>query len=77
MIYKENNYEQEMEENSFLFFEEIQEKHNVDLSEDKEMLDAIVNELRNSYAEKIAELNILDDAFDIVYYLDFCPNADE
>lgn len=63
--------------NWMVYFEEIQEKYKIDLSEDKETLDAIVNELKNSYAEKIAEISVTHDGFDITYYLDFCPNAEE
>ena len=57
MIYKENNYEQEMEENSFLFFEEIQE--NIDTEELTELEfiekysegDDLLNEVINSFNE--------------------------
>ena len=57
MIYKENNYEQEMEENSFLFFEEIQE--NIDTEELTELEfiekysegDDLLNEVTNSFNE--------------------------
>ena len=62
--------------NWMVYFEEIQEKYNVNLTEDKEMLDAIAEELQSSYAEKIAESSITHDGFDITYYLDFCPNAE-
>lgn len=62
--------------NWIVYFDEIQEKYNMNLNEDKEMLAAIADEIRNSNAEKIAEISITDDAFDIVYYLDFCPNAE-
>ena len=60
-----------------VYFEEIQEKYKVNLSEDKEMLDALAEELHDSFEEEIAEINILDDAIDLTFYLDFCPNAEE
>lgn len=60
-----------------VYFDEIQDKYKVDLNDDKEMLEAIAEELHNSFEEKIAEINILEDALDLTFYLDFCPNAEE
>ena len=59
-----------------VYFDEIQEKYKVNLSKDEEMLDAIAEELHNSFEEEIAEISILEDAIDLTFYLDFCPNAE-
>lgn len=60
-----------------VYFDEVQDKYKVDLSEDEEMLEAITEELHNSFEKEIAEISVLDDAIDLTFYLDFCPNAEE
>lgn len=58
-------------------FEEIKDEFGVDLVSDKEMVDHIENALYSIYGDVICEMDIHDNEFDIMYFLNYCPNAEE
>lgn len=57
-------------------YEEINKMFGVNLPEDDRMLSEIENEVWLHHAEKIAELELSED-FDFLFWLDFCPMAEE
>ncbi len=58
-------------------FEEIKDEFGVDLIFDKEMVDRIENALYSIYGDVISEMDIYDNEFDIMYFLNYCPNVEE
>lgn len=63
--------------NWLISFEEIKDKFAVDLASDKEMLELIKDSLYSIYGDVICEMDIHEDEFDIIYFLNYCPNADD
>ena len=58
-----------------IYFDEIEESHGIVVKEnngiDAMLLDAITSR------DEIAEIEVLDDCFDMTIYLDYCSNLDE
>ena len=71
----ETGTEQTTSGNWIIPFSEIGEKFAVDLCSDSEMLNMICNQLDRVYP--VADMNTDNQEFDIVYYLAYCPNAED
>lgn len=63
--------------NWITYFDEIETRFQVILSDNRDFCNQIVVEMMKMYGEKIAEISVDNEAFDITYYLDFCPNAED
>jgi hypothetical protein len=58
-----------------IYFDEIQERHHVPVSESNGIGSMLKNILEAR--PEMAELEPMEDGFDMVFYLDYCPNLDE
>ena len=59
--------------NYHISFDEVNERFGTSLPDDEELLEAIVMFCIDS--ETIAEMDTTED-FDLMFYLDYCPNAE-
>lgn len=57
-------------------FCEIKDKFAVDLDEDEDLLELVKSALYDNYGDAIAEMDIYDSQFDIMYFLFWCPDAE-
>ena len=62
--------------NWHVHFCEIEDKFAVDLDEDEDMLELIKSVLYDNYGDAIAEMDIYNSQFDIMYFLFWCPGAE-
>jgi len=58
-----------------IYFDEIQERYHVPVSESNGVSSMLKNILEAR--PELAELEPMEDGFDMVFYLDYCPNLDE
>ena len=58
-----------------IYFSEIQERYHVPISESNGVGSMLKNILEARL--ELAELEPMEDGFDMVFYLDYCPNLDE
>jgi len=58
-----------------IYFDEIQERYHVPVSESNGVGSMLKNILEAR--PELAELEPMEDGFDMVFYLDYCPNLDE
>lgn len=54
-------------------FNDINQMYGINLPKDSEMLDAITNSLDRDI---LADLDLSDDSFDMVFYFNYCPQAE-
>ena len=59
--------------NYHISFDEVNKRFDTSLPDDEELLETIVMFCIDS--EAIAEMDTMED-FDLVFYLDYCPNAE-
>jgi hypothetical protein len=58
-----------------IYFDEIEENHGLIVKENNGIGTLILDELTSR--DEIAEIEVLDDCFDMTIYLDYCNNLDE
>lgn len=58
-----------------IYFDEIEENHGVIVKENNGIGTLLLDELTSR--DEIAEIEVLDDCFDMTIYLDYCNNLDE
>ena len=58
-------------------FAEIKENFGLDLKSDKNLAYKIEDAIFDIYGDLVAELDVYDDTFDFMFFLAYCPNADE
>lgn len=58
-----------------IYFDEIQERHHVTVSPNNGVGKMLLNIL--AARPELAEIEPMEDGFDMVFYLDYCPNLDE
>lgn len=58
-----------------IYFDEIQERYQVPVSESNGIGSMLKNILETR--PELAEIEPMEDGFDMVFYLDYCPNLDE
>lgn len=58
-----------------IYFDEIEESHGIVVKENNGIGTLLLDELTSR--DEIAEIEVLDDCFDMTIYLDYCNNLDE
>lgn len=58
-------------------FAEIKKDFGLDLASDKDLAYSIENAIFEIYGDLVAELDVYDNTFDFMFFLAYCPNADE
>lgn len=58
-----------------IYFDEIEETHGIVVKENNGIGTLLLDELTSR--DEIAEIEVLDDCFDMTIYLDYCSNLDE
>lgn len=58
-----------------IYFDELKEKHHISISTDNGVGSMLFKILEPR--PEMAELEMTEDGFDMVFYLDYCPNLDE
>ncbi|WP_242652565.1 hypothetical protein [Desulfofarcimen acetoxidans] len=58
-----------------VYFDEIQERYHVPVSPDNGIGSMLLNILETR--QEMAEIEPMEDGFDMVFYLDYCPNLDK